>query len=146
MKKNLLLGFFASIVLFLICYHFWTPVNFDNIKSVFIAGQNINVDIASTPATQEKGLSGRKSLDGNTGMLFVFPRPDKYNFWMKDMNFPLDMVWIDSGKKVVAVSKNVSSDSYPNLFFPPSEVSYVLELNASSAQKFGISTGTSLIF
>lgn len=106
----------------------------------------IHAEIANTQAQHEQGLSGRTTLSSDYGMLFVFPKEGSYGFWMKDMNFSLDIIWIDVDKKVLSVSENISPDSYPNLFFPPSVVSYVLELNAGSARKFGISEGSILTF
>ena len=79
-------------------------------------------------------------------MLFPFAVPGRYGFWMKDMRFSLDMVWISSDKRVVMVSSDVSPDTYPLVLYPPSDISYVLELNADSANKFGIATSTKLVF
>ena len=62
------------------------------------------------------------------------------------MRFSLDMVWISSDKQVVMVSRDVSPASYPEVLYPPSDISYVLEINADSANKFGIATSTKLVF
>jgi len=99
-NRNYFLGFVVLIIFFLLGYHFWTVVNFDNTRYVKIAGQNIKVDLALTPETQEKGLSGRSGLKDDEGMLFVFEKPDKYSFWMKDMNFPIDIIWMGEDMRV----------------------------------------------
>jgi uncharacterized membrane protein (UPF0127 family) len=109
-------------------------------------GGDIYIEIAETPDQQTLGLGGRDSLPANQGMLFPFSQPGVYSFWMKDMNFPLDMVWIDANKKVAGVTADISPDTYPNTFNPPSQISYVLELNAGAAVKFGITSGTILKF
>ena len=74
------------------------------------------------------------------------PCSGRYGFWMKGMHFPLDMVWIAPDKRVVMVSKDVSPDTYPNVIYPPADISSVLEINADSAEKFGIATSTKLVF
>jgi hypothetical protein len=107
---------------------------------------SINTEIADTPLLEERGLSGRISLNSNRGMLFIFSTPGIYGFWMKDMNFPLDMVWMDVNHKVVSVNSDVLPSTYPNTFFPPSNISFVLELNAGATREFGIATGTELKF
>jgi len=106
----------------------------------------IHAMIATTSEDQEKGLGGRKSLGLDQGMLFVFDDSASRSFWMKDMFIPLDMVWINDDKTVAGVSSNIPPDSYPNIFMSPGPVMYVLELNASTSQNFGIATGTTLDF
>jgi uncharacterized membrane protein (UPF0127 family) len=54
------------------------------------------VELATTVIQQAKGLSGRTGLGENDGMLFLFNRPAIQSFWMKDMNFPIDIIWIGS--------------------------------------------------
>ena len=120
---------------------------------------NIQGELADTPAIRERGLSGRVSMNSNQGMLFVFDRPGVYGFWMKDMNFPLDMVWIDRDHKVVSINSDVATSTYPDAIFPAclppacavregtaGNILYVLELNAGKAKDFGIVTGTVLGF
>ena len=101
---------------------------------------------ASTAEAMSLGLGERASLPTGQGMLFEFPHPGDYGFWMKDMRFPLDMVWISSDKRASGVTANIPADSYPTVFFPPLAISYVLELNAGQAAELGIATGTQLGF
>ena len=106
----------------------------------------IHALVASTSDQQALGLGQRDSLPADEGMLFPFANPGQYGFWMKDMRFSLDMVWIGTDKRVVDVSREVSPSTYPDVIYPPSDVSYVLELNAHSAEGFGIATSTKLVF
>jgi uncharacterized membrane protein (UPF0127 family) len=106
----------------------------------------IKAEVASTSEAQAKGLGGRDSLAAAHGMLFPFMSPGDYGFWMKDMRFPIDMVWISSNKKVVSVTPEISPSTYPTVFYPPLAISYVLELNSGDAQRFGIATDTQLSF
>ena len=113
---------------------------------VGIGDTQIQVDIADTAAKREQGLSGRKSLSDSEGMLFVFDTPGKYGFWMKDMNFALDIVWLDSEKHVVGVEKDISPDSYPQVFWPNEAIKYVLELPSGFAQRHSVDTGSQVNF
>ncbi|MEK9177970.1 MAG: DUF192 domain-containing protein [Patescibacteria group bacterium] len=107
---------------------------------------DIQVEISDTQDKMEFGLSNRTSLEQNSGMLFSFQNSQPQSFWMKDMLFPLDIVWINSDKEVTGVTHDLSPDSYPEAFDSPGEVQYVLELNAGGANNFGIATGTLLQF
>ncbi len=106
----------------------------------------ITAQISDRPAMREQGLSGRPLLEASQGMLFIFDRPGIYGFWMKDMRFPLDMIWMDAAHKVVAIDSNVAPSTYPNSYFPPMNISYVLEMNAGAAKNFGIEKGVGLVF
>jgi uncharacterized membrane protein (UPF0127 family) len=106
----------------------------------------IHVEIADTDALREQGLSDRLSLPAYSGMLFTFDTPGQYGFWMKDMHFPLDMVWINADKTVAGVTKDLSPDTYPTIFPPPNPISYVLEINAGDANKFSLVNGAIVDF
>jgi uncharacterized membrane protein (UPF0127 family) len=117
--------------------------------SVKIGSVNIPAEVARTSAEVQKGLSGRLSLDQDKGMLFMFAKADIYSFWMPDMHFPLDIIWISSAKKVVGISADVSNEfdpANPKFYRPPSPAQYVLEVNAGFAAKNGIKIGNSVTF
>ena len=102
----------------------------------------IEVEVADTKASRELGLSGRPSMGDDEGLLFVFDKPGKYGFWMKDMNFPLDLIWINQNGLVVDVERKLTPDSYPATFINEIDASYVLEINAGLAEKFGLYIGS----
>ena len=106
----------------------------------------INIAIASTSEARVRGLSGTKSLSKDSGMLFVFPNAGVYGFWMKDMEYPIDIVWIGADRRVSSVSPGVSPDTFPKIFYPSAPSQYVLELNSGGASDYGIATGTKLVF
>jgi uncharacterized membrane protein (UPF0127 family) len=114
--------------------------------TLYASKGTVKAFIADTEHTRELGLSGQAQLPKGVGMLFVFDTPGKYGFWMKDMSFPLDLIWIDANKKIVGVTKNVLPTSYPFVFMPPKEISYVMEMDAGSVASFGLTTGTSVSF
>jgi len=118
----------------------------NGIQYVKIAGQIIKVDLALTPESQVQGLSGRASLKEDEGMLFVFGKPDQYSFWMKDMNFPIDIIWLSQDLKVVYVEKDAKPESYPNSFSPAKKAQYVLEVTSGFAEKNNLKEGDSVQF
>jgi uncharacterized membrane protein (UPF0127 family) len=116
---------------------------------IIVNGQELDVEVATTSAEIVRGLSGRDALDLD-GMLFVFPAPGKQNFWMKDMRFPLDLVWINDGK-VIDILRNVpapepgTSDSQLKTYSSPGPVTHVLELQAGAASQLGITVSSEII-
>src|SRR4051812_16025786 len=95
-----------------------------------IGGTTIYVTVADTPAKQEHGLSDTESLPPDQGMLFVFPRSGVYAFWMKNMHYALDMLWLDEQGRVVYIAADVSPDTYPaHTFQSATPARYVLEVN-----------------
>jgi uncharacterized membrane protein (UPF0127 family) len=123
-----------------------TSINSDNkIEQLrlLINNTHIVVELATTSAQIIKGLSGRLSLEPDHGMLFIFSQPSIYRFWMPDMHFPLDMIWINNNK-VVDISHNVSNDFdpvNPTYYKPKEPAQYVLEVNANFSKKNNIKIG-----
>ena len=113
-------------------------------EQLSIDGTNISVEIADTDALQEQGLSDRDSLGANSGMLFAFPSDQRPEFWMKDMHFPLDIIWIDDSGKIVDITQDILPDSYPSTVSPKALVRYVLEVNAGFASAHSILVGDSV--
>lgn len=98
------------------------------------------VEIADTMLKRAKGLSGRAKLEENKGMLFLFTKPGKYTFWMAEMNFPIDIIWINENT-IVDISKNVQppkNNELPAIVSPLMAADKVLEISAGSAEKFNI--------
>ncbi len=110
-----------------------------------IGNATISVEVVATEATREQGLSGRASLPPNSGMWFVFDQEDVWGIWMKGMRFPLDIVYVDNGKNIATVYKNVSPDTYPEIFYPTKPARYVLELPAGFADAHGIAEGNKVV-
>lgn len=116
------------------------------IKSVNIGGQNVKVELALTPEIQEKGLSDRVSLASGTGMLFVFPKPSEYYFWMKGMNFKIDIIWIDAEMNVVYIKDNADFKDFMSTYGSEVQSKYVLEVNAGFSEKYDLKVGDRIQF
>ncbi len=110
----------------------------------------INIEIASSSLARERGLSGRDNLPKDHGLLFIFPITARYGFWMRDMNFAIDMVWI-RGDKVVGVTSDVQPQTNTpiwklSVFYPPEAVDKVLEVPAGTVASHGWQAGSLVVF
>jgi len=112
---------------------------------ISIGPTTLQVEIASTDAEREQGLSDRTSLVPGHGMLFVFDPPKDVSFWMKDMQFSLDMVFADADGVITKIDTNVTPASYPELFPSGSPIMYVLEIPAGYAAAHGIAIGQKIV-
>lgn len=83
-------------------------------------------------------------MASDQGMIFVFDPPSVQCFWMKDMEFPLDIIWLNRAKTVIKVAANVSPSSYPEKYCSDEEAKYVIELNAGEAKRADIVVGRRL--
>ena len=116
----------------------------------YISGPRISrflVDVVSTPEDLARGLSGRTFLSPRQGMLFIFPDVSVHSMWMPNMYFPLDIVWLDSNKKIVKIYENVepcsgnhNCKSYSSIY----PTKYAIELNAFDASRIGLQVGLQL--
>ncbi len=114
---------------------------YENWNKISIGGKVLNLEVVWTQTDREKGLSGRRKLAGNTGMLFVFEKPRLYSFWMKGMNFPIDIIWLDGDGQVIYIKEKAEPSSYPQSYAPDSPAQMVLETNAGFVASAGIKIG-----
>lgn len=110
-----------------------------------IHGVEIRAEVVDTPEDRHKGLSGRESLAEGDGMLFIFEETDAHSFWMPDMRFALDIIWLDESMKVVYIKENATPESYPELFTPSTPALYVLEVSSGFSKEKGIVVGDQAI-
>lgn len=112
-----------------------------------VNGAEILVEVADTDEKRGVGLGDRETLGENEGMLFVFEKNSFYTFWMKDMLFPMDIIWINKDKKIVDVITNVQTDTYPDFqYINDFLAQYVLEVNAGFFDKYGLRLGDTMEF
>lgn len=104
------------------------PAFSEPLRTLTVGDVKLQVAIADEPHERTQGLSGTKKLLPGTGMLFVFEEDGDRGFWMKDMLFSIDMIWISSDGMVVDVTHSASPESYPRVFSPSEPVQYVLEV------------------
>lgn len=143
----------AAIIIYFyyynIAYTVFSPLpKTAKITTVVINTAIIPVEIAQGMRAVQKGLSGRTALDADKGMLFIFSSAARYGFWMPNMRFPIDIIWMNNGK-VVDISHDVSNDFNllkPRLYRPTEPAQYVLEVNAGFARKKRIKIGDAVSF
>lgn len=115
------------------------------------SAREIDVEVAASGEQIGRGLGYRNALAADAGMIFDLHSVRTPSFWMKGMRFALDMVWIDDGKRVAEVTRDVeaqpgASDEQLRLYAPGAPVRYVLELNSGAAARLGVAPGVQLSF
>ncbi len=113
--------------------------------SVIVDGNTFEVQVADSLAERRLGLSGQDALENDEGMIFVFDENGQHNFWMKEMNFSIDIIWIDENLRVVHIEEMVSPSTYPESFAPNVEARYVLEVYTGQAEAQGIDLGDEVV-
>jgi uncharacterized membrane protein (UPF0127 family) len=114
-------------------------------------GKVIKAESLVKPEDMMRGMMFRDSLAADRGMLFFHTQPGKYGYWMYQCKFPLDIIWMDSARKVVEISANTppcpskSAKECPT-FGGHEEAKYVLELNGGAAAQNGVKVGSILDF
>lgn len=151
MKKYLVI--IGSILFVLVVVFFLQSLIRDSIgiftrtATVKFNDKALKLEIVDDPKTREIGLSEKKSLGKDSGMLFVFETAGIYPFWMKDMSFPIDIIFLN-GNKIVTIYANVPApkkNSQSLLLYPPKEpADKVIELNAGKAKEYDLHEGQTL--
>lgn len=143
MKKLITILFVLIISLTLIKYI--QPVK--NTPTLTINNKTFNIDIARTDEQKAKGLSIYNKLSLNKGMIFIFDSSDYYTFWMKDMKFPIDIIYIKKNL-IVDIFKNVPNPKSENetlsIIRPKSDADIVFELNAGLSEKYNFKIGNTV--
>ena len=144
MKFEIIILSGIVIILLIIFYLKKSPTKYTNVK---ITNTEIRAEIADTLIKRTKGLMFRKSLSQNEGMLFIFNEEGYHGFWMMNMSFPIDIIWIEKEKKVVYIEKNAQPCGLIcSSYIPKEKAMYVLEVNANFTEEHGIKIGSSLEF
>lgn len=118
-------------------------------KSVTIAGEKFTLLVANSDSEKRLGLSVINKLPHNYGMLFeVDPNT---GIWMKDMKYPIDIIWIDSENKISHLVASARPSSYPGTIYKnptPSkaEDAYIIEINSGEIKRLRLKLGDELIF
>jgi len=113
--------------------------------TIYLGSKALEVTVADSPQERIQGLSGVTSLRDFEGKLFIFDTDAIYGIWMKEMLFPLDIIWIDKDLTVIHIEENVSPDSYPKTFVPTADARFVLEVNAKFVSSVQVKVGDRLL-
>ena len=153
MKKIIIIIVALAVLtgIFFLTYKFWpkkndmTQVKGSQIKynQIKIGGREIKAEVVDNEESRMKGLSGRESLCNNCSMLFVFEKPDIYPFWMKEMKFAIDIIWINN-HQIVEITRGLPPPTETGQiasYTPKTAADLVLEVNAGFAAKNQIKIG-----
>lgn len=148
MRSKRTLGFLGGLIVCLIAI-LWV-VRTDTNSTVASKGPTcaglklkelcFRVDTANTEVQRQRGLSGRDNLSQDNAMVFTFDTPSRQCIWMRDMKFPIDIVWLDEQKKVLKIENNVAPETYPATFCAD-YTKYVVEINAGLAKSLDLALG-----
>lgn len=136
-------GLLAGALLIVAGVIIWQTVSVERM-TVRLGTHDYTLVRATTSEQKQKGLGGTASLGEDQGMFFGSNRESETCFWMKDMRYSLDIIWLSSDKKVAHIEHNVAPGTYPKTFCHDGQ--YVIEINAGQAAKSGIKTGQSVAF
>ncbi len=117
-------------------------------KKVCLKGVCLDAELADSEYKRQQGLMFRDGLADRQAMLFIFAEEDRQGFWMRNMRFGLDILWISAGKRIVHIAKAVSpcAGEPCEIISPDQKARYVLEVNAGFADKYGIRLGEKVNF
>jgi uncharacterized membrane protein (UPF0127 family) len=138
-KRKVLIVFLSIVLVFAVIISIFYFFNYSS--TIVLGGRVFSVEVVDTKAQLEKGLSGHSALSKNEGMFFVFQKPDNYGFWMKDMTFPIDIIWLNQNMQITHIETNVEPKTYPKIFYPNSPSLYALEIKAGETNALHLKSG-----
>lgn len=147
-NSTLVFGIIAILAVFFIVLAIG-KVQTPKFVSVKVGNATVNAEIADTMPKQMRGLMFRESMPRNDGMLFIFSQEGRHGIWMMNTSIPLDIIWLDSSKKVVHIEEKVQpcgSLAVCPTYRPNSNAKYVLEVNSGYAKRHGIKVGSKASF
>ncbi len=143
MKKIIITIVIILIIVFLFfigrAYFAKNDFNLTTLAKAKIGDYSFNLLLAKTAKEKEIGLSNTKSLPKDTGMLFEFEKADYYSFWMKDMKFPIDIIFIKDNKIVTIYNevKPPTNNKELAIYQPLEPANKVLEISSGLSKQYG---------
>ncbi len=118
------------------------------IRLYFPNGESVLAELALSGEERQRGLMFRDGMAPSQGMLFAFEEDATHSFWMKNMRFSIDMIWLDRERRIVYMAKRVPpcrKDPCP-FYSPVLPARFVLELAAARSDELGLKPGDRLEF
>lgn len=126
---------------------FTEPQNAHNsTTSADIGGQTFRLEVLNTNASRTQGLSGKSSLGDDEGALFDFEQSDDWRIWMKDMNFAIDIAWLNANKEIIHIKSSARPEDYPETYSADTPSKFVVELPANTFNNQGVKVGDTIQF
>ncbi len=111
-----------------------------------LGGKSLLASIADTEAEREQGLSDSPYIPTGVVKLFTFDSASEWAFWMKDMMYPIDIIWLDKDKTVIHIAANLTPETYPKTFAPSAPALYVIETEAGFSEMYHITVGSKALW
>ncbi len=143
-KKLLPILFFPIVLIFAFIFFQSYSIHGNRLENVKINENKFKIEIVNSSEKLSKGLGERDGLCDKCGMLFEFSEKERHSFWMKEMRFNLDIIWID-GNEIVYIAKNISHNSSETIN-PEVKADKVLEIKGGLADRIGIKAGDVIEF
>lgn len=147
-NKKVLFFLFSILLLFLIAFVFFIfskpqEGSLEKGNYAYIGNNKVKIEIADNPIETYRGLSFRESLPEGNAMLFIFSDYEKRSFVMRNMNFPIDIIFIkDNVVKEIKADCPPEGSDYKIIYESADEVNMVLEVPAGYAERNNIEPGT----
>lgn len=109
--------------------------------SLVLGNETTKLFVSDDECKRRVGLSGKEALKDSEGMFFVFEEKDYNGIWMKDMKFPIDIIWLDEEYSVVEIEENVLPETFPKIFGDKTLSKYVIEVSSGFVGRFGLNIG-----
>jgi uncharacterized membrane protein (UPF0127 family) len=138
-KIKVFAGIITVVIIVILANYIFSEVistQWNPIKHVYIQDVLVKAEAVKSKEKIEKGLSGRRSIATGRGMLFQMPSDEIQHFWMKGMQFSIDIIWIENGR-IISCEKNIQP-SDPRIFASPGKAGYVLEVPAGFCDENGV--------
>jgi uncharacterized membrane protein (UPF0127 family) len=147
LTKYMLFSAFVVLLVIIILFVLNPPIHPED-RACFPDKYCISLEIRDSPEERAVGLMFRQSIDEDKGMLFIFDKPDRYSFWMKNMNFPIDIIFLDTDKKIIDIFQDTPACTIEPcaVYTPASQAQYVIETMANFSQRHILSLGQKVEF
>ncbi len=148
--SELVIIFAVALTWLFVYQNYWGDIKtaiFANETTYVIHLSDVAMEVTVADDKEERivGLSGVESLGEFGGKLFIYEEADYHSIWMKDMLMSIDVLWFDENMSLIHVENNLTPETYPNVFTPPSSARFILETNAYFVDSLKIQKGARLI-
>jgi uncharacterized membrane protein (UPF0127 family) len=142
-NKNIFISICGAAIISALLIRVFTPTRN---RVISLNEKPIEVEVASTYTARQKGLKDRESLPDGKGMMFVFSVSGQHGIWMKNMRFPIDVIWLKDGV-IVDMAKNIqpptqrTANEELDIYYPRMPANSIIEMSASTLDKAGVKIG-----
>lgn len=108
-------------------------------SQITLGGKHFYAEVVTTSVDRERGLSGRDELVADKAMVFPYEMVGNQCFWMKNMKFAIDILWLDEQNRISFIEHSVDPASYPQNFCHTAK--NVVELQAGTTNRLNVKVG-----